>query len=139
DDNIITNPISLNGGVTVGHNDWEGFVVLNLHNGLNNNINYDKYLEFRIAPEQGYKILLSQFKLQYFSPDQSSGIRKLQVRYSTDPTFPSNGILLDSEKTLTLGSSQSLNLNFPPNFEITQTLYLRVYMFGQIDPWYSRI
>src|SRR5690606_5895839 len=53
--------------------------------------------------------------------------------------FPSNGILLDSEKTLTLGSSQSLNLNFPPNFEITQTLYLRVYMFGQIDPWYSRI
>lgn len=135
--NISATNINPGGGVTVANAGFSGFRINNLHNGTNNTINYNKYLEFSITPDTNYKILLSQFKIQYNSPNDGSGPTKLQVRYSIDPSFPSNGTLLGTEQTLTLNSEQNLSLNFPANYKIFQTLYLRVYAFGQTNLFYS--
>ncbi|SMC33904.1 Ig-like domain-containing protein [Moheibacter sediminis] len=134
--NVSANSIGTGGGVTIQNFDWTGFRVNNFHNGVNNTINYSKYLEFSITPNDAYKILLSQFKFQYFSP-VANGPSKLQIRYSTDPSFPSNGTILDSEQNLIRGSEQNLVLNFPGGYETEQTLYLRIYLFGHTDVSYT--
>ncbi len=134
--NITANSITTGGDVTIQNFDWTGFRINNFHNGVNNTINYSKYLDFRITPNSGYKILLSQFKFRYSSPNDN-GPTKLQIRYSTDPGFPSNGTLLGSEQTLTTGSDHDLILNFPANYEINQILYLRVYLYGHPNNGYT--
>jgi|GEM_PF-669854 len=135
--NMTASQIILGGGVTMETAGYAGFRINNLHNGTNNTINYNKYLEFRISPNSGYKISLSQFKLIYNSPNNDNGPTTLQVRYSTNPSFPSNGTLLGSEQTLTRGSDQSLTLNFPASYEVQETLYLRIYLYGQPSIYYT--
>ena len=135
--NMTANQIILGGGVTMSNAGYSGFRINDLHNGSSSAINYSKYLEFRIAPNSGYKIALSQFKLVYNSPNSIDGPTKLQVRYSTDPSFPSNGTLLATEQTLTRGSNQNLSLNFPANFEISQTIYIRLYAYGASNLYYT--
>jgi len=136
-ENITVNQLVLGGGVTVENNDWSGFRIGNLHNGVNSNINYSKYLEFRITPDEDYKIVLSQFKLRYNSPNNDNGPNTLQVRYSTDPAFPSDGTLLGSTQTLVKGSDQDIALSFPANYTVEQTLYVRVYIYGSVSIYYT--
>jgi uncharacterized repeat protein (TIGR01451 family) len=124
------------GGITAPHTDWTGVRVNNFHGGGVNTINYSKYLEFKIVPNDGYKAILSQFRLTYNSPS-GNGATKMQVRYSTNPSFPSNGTVLDSEKNLTTGSNQNLIFNFPADYEISDTLYMRMYLFGHSNLGYS--
>mgnify|MGYP001627917766 FL=1 len=134
--NITANQMVLGGGVTISNNGWSGFRVNNFHNGSNNTINYSKYIEFRVTPDNDYKIVLSQFKLLYNSPS-GAGPTKLQVRYSTNPAFPSNGTLLGSEQTLTTNSEQSITLNFPSSYEVDEALYIRLYLFGHPNIHYT--
>lgn len=134
---ITAGAISSAGGVTIENHNWSGYRI----NGFNNNntdgnINYNKYIEFRISPNNGYKIAPSEFKFTYNSPSDN-GSKRLQVRYSTDSAFPSNGILLGSEQILNLGSDQNITFNFPANYEVQQTLYVRVYLYGNINGWYT--
>ncbi|PZD78084.1 Ig-like domain-containing protein [Mesonia sp. K7] len=135
--NMTANQMVLGGGVTISDAAWSGFRVNNLHNGSSNTINYSKYIEFRVTPSAGYKIALSQFKLNYNSPNNDNGPTTLQVRYSTNSTFPSNGTLLGSPVTLTRGSNQYLTLNFPSGYEVNQTLYIRIYLYGQPSVYYT--
>lgn len=133
----ITVPAMVLGGVSVSNQGYSGFRINDFHNGSTNTINYNKYLEFRITANSGYKVNLSTFAFVYNSSGDA-GPKKLQVRYSTSASFTGNGTLLGSEQTLTQGSDTTLSLNFN-NQLINQgeTLYIRLYPYGHTNLYYS--
>jgi hypothetical protein len=137
--NITAQNMVLGGGVTATYYDWNnGFRVNELASNGSSALNYSKYIEFRITPNNGYKATLSQYKLVYNSTGDS-GPRKIQVRYSTDSSFPSNGIQLGTEQTLTQGSDTALTLSFPSNYVVqqNQTIYIRLYIYGSVSQYYT--
>lgn len=96
---------------------------------------YSKYVQFTISANSGYQIDLSQFNFNY-QVDSNSGPSKFQVRYSTSPSFPSNGTLIYTNSNLTKGEivSESILLT---GLTVTsnQTLYIRIYAYARPEGW----
>jgi len=126
--------------ISVENNSWSGFRIGNLHNGSGSGINYQKYLQFKITPATGYNANLSAFNFIYSSPsNDGTGPTKVQVRYSTSPSFPNNGTLLGSEQTLVLNQNATYSQNFPANYSVpaATSLYIRVYAYGAPNIYYT--
>lgn len=98
--------------------------------------NYSKYVQVSISANSGYKIDLSQFNFEYQNYD-SNGPSKVQVYYSKDSSFPSNGTLLYT------GNLSTSNNNFHsvsvPLTGITvlanETVYLRIAAYKRTNSW----
>jgi len=127
-------------GITVENNGWSGFRLTDLHNTVSTEINYSKYLQFKITPAAGYNAAISAFNFIYNSPSASgNGPLKVQIRYSTDASFTGNGTLLGSEQTLNVDRDVALSQNFPSNYILPAgtPLYIRVYMYGAPSLYYT--
>lgn len=97
---------------------------------------YSKYVQVSISANSGYKIDLSQFNFEYQNYD-SNGPSKVQVYYSKDPSFPSNGTLLHT------GNLNTSNTNFHSvSVSLTgitvlanETVYLRIAAYQRTNGW----
>lgn len=126
DPNITATNINAT-GMTFGSN-YGNFRI----NSIPTTIDYSKYIQVSVTPKAGYKLDLTQFKFTYNSPtNQDAGPKKYQVRYSTDPTFPSNGNTLIAETNAVLNTQTTASMNFPPGVVATptQTVYIRIYLY----------
>lgn len=140
--NITAAAISSNNGVTIENNGWSGYRINGIQTGLQNNaILYSKYVQFAVTVPTGYKMNMSQFSFTYRSPNGNDGPKKMQIRYSTNPAFPSNGTLLGAETNLNQSNNNdyALSFSFPANTEIlgSNTLYIRMYVYGQNNSGYG--
>lgn len=98
---------------------------------------YSKYIQVSISANNGYKIDLSQFNFEYQNYD-NGGPSRLQVYYSKDASFPSNGTSLYTNNSLNT-SNTSFNAISVPLTGITvqsnETVYLRIAFYGRTNSW----
>ncbi|MBW1657836.1 Ig-like domain-containing protein [Flavobacterium quisquiliarum] len=101
-------------------------------NNIPSTLDYSKYVQVSVAPKAGYKLDLTKFKFTYNSPSNNdSGPKKYQVRYSTDPSFPGNGIALITETNAVIDTQTTVSANFPAGVVATQnqSVYIRLYVY----------
>lgn len=99
---------------------------------------YSKYVQVSISANSGYKIDLSQFGFEYQNYDQM-GPSKLQVYYSKDSSFPSNGTLLYTDNNLNTTSGAAFTSVTVPLTGITvlpnETVYIRIAAYARTHSW----
>lgn len=85
-----------------------------------------KYLQFKVAPEVGFKMNVNKF--QFIARTQGTP-SLLEVRYSKSPDFSTYSVL-QTETELSSGFT-SYELSFPANTIVNsgQTLYIRLYVY----------
>ncbi|MBS7256163.1 T9SS sorting signal type C domain-containing protein [Flavobacterium branchiicola] len=137
DPNIIGNDITA-GGLTLITNSGSNSNYFNISNLQNTNaLNLNKYIEVSVKPKPNYKLILSEFRFIYNSPNGSTGPTKYQVRYSTDSNFTDGGKILKGETTTVKNTDTEVVMNFPANVTATsltnQTFYIRIYPYGVTD------
>lgn len=97
---------------------------------------YTKYVQVSISANSGYKIDLSQFNFEYQNYDQN-GPSKMQVYYSKNASFPSNGTLLYTGNLNT--SNTNFNAVSVPLTGITvqanETVYIRIAAYNRTNGW----
>ncbi|MBE8727444.1 Ig-like domain-containing protein [Flavobacterium hungaricum] len=101
-----------------------------------NSINSNTYIQISITADAGYRIDLTSLKYAYFDYDNPQTCRKYQIRYSKDPSFPSNGtLLLDNQSSLT-GKNNAV-ATFPANVFLLpgETMYIRFYGYYSANGW----
>ncbi|KAF2515462.1 hypothetical protein E0W68_13075 [Flavobacterium salilacus subsp. salilacus] len=136
---ITATTLTTNGTISLQNDNWSGFRFQSSPNN-NNNLDYNEYTEFTVTVGSGYALNPSGFSLTYNSPNGNEGPKNLQVRYSTSPSFTSNGTLLQSTQTLNRGSSNNqISLSFPTGYSVLEntTLYIRIYTYGQPNKYYK--
>ncbi|SFE12140.1 tandem-95 repeat protein [Flavobacterium phragmitis] len=127
DTNVTASNISAT-GMSFGPNEYGEFRV----NNIPATLDYSKYVQVSVAPKAGYKLDLTKFKFTYSSPSNGdSGPKKYQVRYSTDSSFPGNGIALITETNAVLDTQTTVSANFPAGVVATQnqSVYIRLYVY----------
>jgi len=142
--NMTAQSMTSAGGVNLQQDQWEafGFIMKGWFTGAANpTIVTSKYIEFKAAPNSGYKITPSQFKINVNTPGAQQA-RKLQVRASVDGSTwvnLTNAATNIAEVSLPGGDS-NLVMNFPAAFVAlpAQTLTIRMYMYDCADIWYSK-
>lgn len=90
-------------------------------------IDMNRYIEFIISPDSGYKLKLSAFEFKT-SMSGSPGVSPYVIRSSAD-NFTSNLAF-----TKTTFSPAVVNLSAASFQDITQPLIMRVYVHGAVDP-----
>lgn len=136
---ITANAISVSSGNSLSNDGWSGYRIQGSPNG-SKALNYNLYTEFSVSVAAGHTLTPDAFTFTYNSPNDNNGPKKLQVRYSTLPSFPSNGTELGSISSLSRGSnSYEASFNFPADYTVSEntTLYIRLYTYHQNNKWYS--
>ena len=136
--NVSSGPITSSGNVGFQTLNWgnpNAFHTSEWPSGTNPD--YSKYVQFSISANSGYEIALSEFKFNY-QVDNNDGPSKFEVRYSTSPSFPSEGTLIYTNDNLTKGTI------VPESIPLTgltvasnQTLYIRIYAYARPVVWSS--
>ncbi|MDQ7959182.1 hypothetical protein [Flavobacterium lindanitolerans] len=100
---------------------------------------YSKYVQVSISANSGNKIDLNQFNFEYQNYD-SNGMSRMQVYYSKDASFPSNGTVLYTNNSLNT-SGKNFNAISVPLTGITvqsgETVYIRIAFYGRLDQWWD--
>ncbi|WP_447635701.1 Ig-like domain-containing protein [Flavobacterium microcysteis] len=100
---------------------------------------YSKYVQVSITANSGNKIDLSQFNFDYQNTD-SNGMSRMQVYYSKNASFPSNGTVLYTNNSLNT-SNKNFNAVSVPLTGITvqsgETVYIRITFYGRLDQWWD--
>ncbi|MEO7976147.1 T9SS sorting signal type C domain-containing protein [Flavobacterium sp.] len=110
----------------------------NILNVGSTNLDLNKYAQVSITAKLNKKLALSKFEFIYFSPNNSQGATKYQVRYSTDPNFSGGGIILAGETIAVKGVDTKITLSFPAGTTVSstnalQTFYIRIYPYAMLD------
>ncbi len=142
--NMTAQSFTAEGGVTAQQNQWEafGFIMMGWHTGsATPTITESKYLEFKAAPNAGYKITPSQFKFNLNTPGSQTPM-KLQMKASVNGTTwvsLTNSATSLAEVSLNSGNA-NLVMNFPAGLVAmpAQTLTIRVYMYDCSDNYYTK-
>lgn len=104
-----------------------------------NTPDYSKYVQVSITANSGNKIDLNQFNFEYQNTD-SNGMSRMQVYYSKNASFPSNGTVLYTNNSLNT-SNKNFNAISVPLTGITvqsgETVYIRIAFFGRLDQWWD--
>jgi hypothetical protein len=139
--NITAQAITTAGGVQVQQESWPSrFQIGNLHNGSSSaTINYAKYVEFKVSPNNNYKLTPSQFILTCgnISNDKT---RKMQVVVSNDGTNTATLTNNSGNTVINVTSNQqTVTLNFPAGYTIlpNKTLSIKVYLYDHSNIWYT--
>lgn len=94
----------------------------------------DYYVQYQISANSGYKIDLDKFSYVAWS---EAGSIKYQVRYSKDASFVSGVTTVINETSLSPSETTiNVNLNGVTVYP-TETLYLRIYVYGKNSGWNS--
>ncbi|GGB78943.1 hypothetical protein GCM10007424_18900 [Flavobacterium suaedae] len=136
---ITADAISVSSGNSLSNDSWSGYRIQGSPNG-SKALNYNLYTQFSVSVAAGNTLTPSTFSFTYNSPNDNNGPKKLQVRYSTSPSFPSNGTELGTVNSLSRGSnSYELSFDFPAGYTVSEntTLYIRLYTYNQNNKWYS--
>lgn len=98
---------------------------------------YSKYVQMSISANSGNKIDLNQFNFEYQNYD-NNGPSRMQVYYSKDASFPSNGTVLATNNSL-VTSNTNFNAVSVPLTGITvqsgETVYIRITFYGRTNGW----
>ncbi len=95
----------------------------------------DRYIEFSVAPDAGYKLTMSTFS---FDARMQGGSASMTVRYSTDATF-ANYKTLQAAVAVSAAYTR-FQLAFPGGTQVYsgQRLFLRIYVYGTYDNFHLK-
>lgn len=95
----------------------------------------DRYIEFSVAPDAGYKLTMSTFS---FDARMQGGSASMTVRYSTDATF-ANYKTLQAAVAVSAAYTR-FQLAFPEGTQVRsgQRLFLRIYVYGTYNNFHLK-
>lgn len=105
-----------------------------------NTPNYSKYVQVSITANSGNKIDLSQFNFEYQNYDTNSGMTRMQVYYSKDASFPSNGTVLYTNTNLNTSNRNFTAVSVPLTgitVQSNETVYIRITAYGRLDQYWD--
>jgi hypothetical protein len=113
--NITSSGVSSQGAT------WNGYQT----SGWDTTANANKYIQFSVAPQATGSLSVSSLRFTY-----QGGLNGVTIKYSTSSTFASSTQVYSATNLDTNNSQKNINVNTSIAVASGQTLYFRVYAFG---------
>ncbi|MCY1487619.1 PA14 domain protein [compost metagenome] len=98
---------------------------------------YSRYIQVSMTANSGQKVDLSQYNFEYQNYD-NGGPSRMQVYYSKDASFPSNGTVLYTNTNLNTSNTSFNSVSVPLtgiSVLANETIYIRITFYGRTNGW----